>query len=296
MKGAGFLSVILFGTLMGVGYFVWINNPETPKKKTYEVLFQVLGKPLKTIDRTITRILNVSDEEEAKLGERLAIALKSSPDAVSSKTQSYLQGLLHKMARHHNPKNLKWIVFVYQGEPNAYALPGGIISISTGLLKILETEAELVSVLAHEKGHIDLSHCIDIYRMQAKQQKWSLGNIAGEVFSAITRVFLRHSYRKYEENEADQYAFETLVSMGYNPLALSSSFEKLQHASQPNHSPRHGTILTDYLQSHPSLKIRIDHWKQKALEYQALYPRQRFDDVFLKGVIERPQNRTLFSF
>ncbi len=280
------LSLLLLVALTGLGIYVYTKNPKTPKERTYEVLFQVIGKPLKTVDRTITKIFNITDKDESLLGKELTKNLKQHSAKISPKLDSYLQDLIRKIAHYHNPKNLDWVVYVYEGEPNAYALPGGVIAISTGMLKDLETEAELVAVLSHEKGHIDLGHCIDLYRFQAAQNKWLLGQLTGGIASTIADIFLKHSYSKYQENEADQYAFETMIGMHYNPLALSAAFEKLEEHSQKGKSKGGSGILNDYLQTHPSLDIRIDHWKQIAHRYLELNKNQKYEEVPLSSIVK----------
>ena len=60
--------------------------------------------------------------------------------------------------------------------PNAFALPGGVIIVTGGLLKTLKSEAELAAVLSHEMGHIELSHCLDTVRFQLLARKDGVGN------------------------------------------------------------------------------------------------------------------------
>jgi predicted Zn-dependent protease len=279
------LSIILLFILIFLTVFIVFEKPKTPKDRTYEVMFQIIGKPLKTSDRLITRFFNINNNDEKILGEEIRKKYYSNMKS-SQKTQDYLQTLINKMATYHNPKNLKWTIFIYEGEPNAYALPGGIIAISSQMLKLLTTEAELVAILAHEKAHIDLNHCIDKYRVEAKKNSWSILKLPLKIISSIHNMFLRHSYGKYEENEADQYAFETLIAMDYNPLALSSSFNKLLKIDNLEDLKKNKSIIADYFQSHPSLNMRADQWEKLAKQYMEMNHKQTYDEIFINNFID----------
>lgn len=240
------LFIVAF--LLGVGLYTTKHHIKTARDKTYQPLFQLLGKPVKTIDRSITRMAHVSNEEESRLAIDLLKHIKQNP-SVDKNIIQYAQSLVDKMAEKHNPKGLVWRVFVDRLGYNAHALPGGIIVISQDLIKSMDYEDEIVAILAHEKGHIDLGHCIDGYRRQAKQKQ--------KDFSGMLKFLMRLTHSKYCEDEADNYAFETLIQLGYNVTALGSSFLKIESKGK---SHKKSNILMDYLSSHPWMDIRAKKW------------------------------------
>lgn len=270
-----FTIILTLLILIVIGVFVTIKQLAAPKTKTYESIFQIIGKPFKTLDRALTKVYGVSDDDEKQLGNSLLSRLKQDTD-INPEIVKYIQSLVDKMASNYNPKGLIWHVFVCKGGDNAYALPGGIIHISISLLEMLESEDEIVAILAHEKGHIDLGHCIDGYRKEAKQLHKS-----GEAFlyPSIVNFFLRLQHSKYSENEADNYAFETLTQLNYCPLALGTSFEKLEKIDT---SSKNGKLLSDYFKSHPSSNIRSENWLEVGKRYIKNHPERN-----IKPNIER---------
>jgi predicted Zn-dependent protease len=124
------------------------------------------------------------------------------------KLEKKLNKLNDKLTLAHNPKNLKWTVIVTNYGFNASAYPGGIIVISKDLVEALHEESYIVAVLAHERGHVDLGHCYNYYKSKFK---------VGKLF-----------YSKLQEEQADDYSFEFLIRMGYNPLDLSKALKVIQ--------------------------------------------------------------------
>ena len=75
---------------------------------------------------------------------------------------------------------------------------------------------------------------------------------------------MRLQHTKDSENEADNYAFETLTQLNYYPLALGIAFEKLE---KDMHYAKKGTFVRDYFKSHPSADIRTENWLEVGRRY-----------------------------
>lgn len=257
-------SIILVGLVITIGVTVVIQDKHPPLDSSLETLFTMLGKPIKTLDRSFTKAIGVDVEDERALGDILAKEI----DAWSIKKHPalpYLNDLISEMAKNYNPKDLHFRIFVVEGSPNAFALPGGVIAITTGLLNMLETEAQLVAILGHEKGHIDLGHCIDGMRIEAKKrQNDSAGTFIGYFMKALWRM----NFSKTQEAESDQYGFETLISLNYAPEGMGQAFEQL-FKSYPYESKG---ILIDYFKTHPSTQIRAENWAQTAIRWRNRHP------------------------
>ena len=88
--------------------------------------------------------------------------------------------------------------------------------------------------------------------------------------SSIFNFFLRIQHSKYSENEADNYAFETLIQLNYCPLALGTSFEKLEKIDECS---KKGKLLSDYFKSHPSSNIRSENWLEVGKRYIKNHPK-----------------------
>lgn len=150
---------------------------------------------------------------------------------------------------------------------NAFALPGGYIGVHTGLIINSGREAEVMSVLAHEIGHVTQRH---IARMFGQQRQSSAVMIAAAVLAAMAAkgspdaamgvlslgqtVAIRDqlSFSRDAEREADRVGLQILSQSGFEPQAMSSMFERLSQAGRlyDNNAPA-------YLRTHPLTTERI---------------------------------------
>jgi predicted Zn-dependent protease len=150
---------------------------------------------------------------------------------------------------------------------NAFALPGGYIGIHTGLITASDRESEVMSVLAHEIGHVTQRH---IARMFGQQRQSSAVMIAAAVLAAMAAraspdaamgvlslgqtVAIRDqlSFSRDAEREADRVGLQILAESGFDPKGMSSMFERLSQAGRlyDNNAPA-------YLRTHPLTTDRI---------------------------------------
>jgi Zn-dependent protease with chaperone function len=116
--------------------------------------------------------------------------------------------------------------------PNAFAFPGGIIIITDDMVKAAETKEEVLAVLAHEIGHVELRHT-----MRSVLQNSVIAAIAATVTSdaaslsvavaGLPVLVARTKYSREFEAAADEYAFRLLKQKGYSPRAFASLMERL---------------------------------------------------------------------
>lgn len=179
----------------------------------------------------------------------------------------------------HAKKPFSYRVFVLPYSfPNAYALPGGVILATKGLLTVMESEAEVVSVLAHEMGHIENEHCFSAVKYEIlfrKLKSPTLGQLADFAINSL----LRHSFSKTQENEADEYAYALILQTEYDPAAVSNAFRRLQ-ARADSTSSRHekqqrADIIEDYFMTHPPLPLRIEKYQEQAGLWRRQHPDEK---------------------
>ena len=192
--------------------------------------------------------------EVAKLVEQ-QIGLCSLPE-----TQGYLQQVGGRLvAAAGDPRWKFTFQIVDQEEPNAFAIPGGGIYVSRGLLILTEREDELVGVLAHEIAHVTQRHSARQQRKGILPALLSLpcrvvGGVASEDFGALINapvdvvggVWLSR-YSRSQESEADRIGIRTAAQAGYDSAALADILLR----------PRAGRGQPDRRGARRSILIRI---------------------------------------
>lgn len=144
---------------------------------------------------------------------------------------------------------------------NAFAAPGGIIFISRAFLGILENEAELAAVLAHEVGHVAAKHAISSTRraqflqgaakITAATMKKDEGKQLESMVGDLQTLLFDKGLDKDMEFEADSAAMETAYRTGYDPRGMISVLKKLQQIESSS------TIKGSWFSTHPPLAERI---------------------------------------
>jgi len=157
-------------------------------------------------------------------------------------------------------------------EANAFAAPGGYIFVTVGLLKNLETEAQLAGVLGHEIAHVAKRHSLQTIERGKRLHGISelsltlmdkdprlFSDIINNVSELIFTKGLDHSL----EYEADRFGIRYAARLGYNPRGLEIFLKKLARE-------RHGGLRSVFFQTHPSTESRI---AKLAREVRVHYPR-----------------------
>src|SRR5687767_101561 len=114
----------------------------------------------------------ISESQEINMGRQGSVEVEQSIGLVQDQAlQEYVQRVGATMAAVSERPQLPWQFRVLDdAQPNAFALPGGYIYITRGLLGLMDSEAELASVLGHEIGHVTARHSVSmISRAQLTQ-------------------------------------------------------------------------------------------------------------------------------
>jgi len=175
--------------------------------------------------------------------------------------QRYVSSLGMPMAKASERPDLPW-TFTVVDDPivNAFALPGGPIFISRGILTYMNSEAQLVSVLGHEIGHVTAKHSVS---QISKQQILSIGLVGAMVvrpelqqFGGLAQQGLGVLFLKYgrdDETQADDLGFRYMTRANYNPSEMAAMFTTLQRVSGGEGS--RGT--PEWLSTHPDPGNRV---------------------------------------
>ncbi len=158
---------------------------------------------------------------------------------------------------------------------NAFALPGGYIYISRGLLALANTEAEVAAVLAHETGHITGRHSAERYSRGVVTTLGAgiLGAVlesdgAAQALGTGANLYLS-SYSRGQENEADTLGLRYMTRGQYDADAMSSFLYSLQRQSDldAKAAGRGSTSSFSYFSTHPATGERVAKTRAEAQAY-----------------------------
>jgi predicted Zn-dependent protease len=198
----------------------------------------------------------VSEEQEIQLGQQAAKEVaQTMPRYEDERLQKYVEGIGMRMAKASERPNLPWS-FTVVDDPavNAFALPGGPIFVTRGILTHLNSEAELASVIGHEIGHVTARHSV---QQMSKAQLAQLGLGVGAIFSesvakyggvavaGLQMLFLK--YGRDAERQSDELGFKYMVAQRYDPNEMDDVFVTLQRASEAAGAGR----VPEWASTHP---------------------------------------------
>ncbi len=224
----------------------------------------------------------ISKQQEYELGQSWLRAYRSRvPIYDDPELLFYLEQLTFKLSRYSQLKDHRLeLLLINNPTMNAFAVPGGIIGIHTGLLRYAETEDQLGTVLAHELAHLSQRH---FARQVENQQELSVANMAGllaslilaatvssdaglAAMSATQAATLESSlrYSRSHEQEADRIGMATLYDAGMDPAAASQMFQKMMQATRYT-----GYKIPEFLLTHPLTEKRIADTANRVSQYPA---------------------------
>ena len=219
-----------------------------------------------------------SDEDEIGLGQAATASfLGASPLHPDAALQRYVNRVGKWIALHSDRPDLPWTFSVIDTETiNAFALPGGSIIVSSGLIKKLNSEAELAGVLAHEIAHVAKKHQINAIQSAQTADFWkgvgtsvaadkvkigggAVGSVAGSIAkpylldlagNLIKDGFFLRPLDRGLESEADQLAIVLATRSGYDPYGLVGALQMLAQF-------KGGGDAASIFSTHPSATDRI---------------------------------------
>ncbi|HAJ57960.1 MAG TPA: peptidase M48 Ste24p [Cyanobacteria bacterium UBA8543] len=215
--------------------------------------------------------VQLSPQQEVVLGQqaRSKMAAKYGGLAPNAPLQSYIDQVGGRVVKRSQASKLPYpYEFHLLSDPqtiNAFALPGGQVFITVGLLRRLKSEAQLAGVLGHEVGHVVARHGAE--HLAKQQLGVSLVNAVGVAASdnpdsarqaallaqAVNQlVSLR--YGREDELESDQLGFRFMREAGYNPQGLLELMQILSSARQGGASP-------EFFSTHPNPENRLQRLK-----------------------------------
>lgn len=209
-------------------------------------------------------LMLISEAQEIEMGEQydkeVVASIGQYPDPA---LQTYIQNLGARLAATTERPKLPWTFRVVDDAAvNAFAVPGGYIYVTRGILAHLNSEAELVGVVGHEIGHVTARHTAS---QLSKQQLAGLGLAIGGILSsdveryagvasqALGILFLKFS--RDDENQADELGFRYMNRADYDVRQMPEVFRMLDRVSAASGGGR----LPEWLSTHPNPGNRVQH-------------------------------------
>jgi predicted Zn-dependent protease len=210
----------------------------------------------------------VSESQEIEMGKQSAQQVAQSIGYYEDPAvQAYVSQIGMKMAKASERPNLPWEFHVVNdASVNAFALPGGFIFVTRGLMTSINDEAELATVIGHEIGHVTNRHSVQqISKAQVAQLGLGLGSIlssdvarvAGLASQGLSVLFLKYS--RDAENQADKAGFRYALNQNYDVREMANVFQTLDRISNASG----GGKLPEWLATHPNPGTRIQNTEQR---------------------------------
>jgi beta-barrel assembly-enhancing protease len=193
--------------------------------------------------------------------------------------EDYIETLVYHLAATSqlNDRRLD-IVLVDNISINAFAVPGGVVGIHSGLIKKAESEAQFSSVLTHELAHVSQRHFARGIDAQKKSRTASMIGLLGGLVAvaagageagmatmlgsqaAAQQSSLRYS--RLHEQEADRFGIQNLAAAGFDPGGAAAMFEVMIADSRS-----YGSRPPEFLLTHPVTSSRVSDGKNRARQY-----------------------------
>ncbi len=201
--------------------------------------------------------LTITDEEERQIGAEISAKLRDKYGVVQDPAvHKYVTLVGTVLASQSSRSTLKWTFIVLDTDGvNAFAAPGGFIHITRGALALIQNEAELADVLAHEISHVTEKHTINAIKKekmvsgatQAATRNDALRNLANAAYSNV----LENKYDRTQEKDADRLGVTLASQAGYSPAGLGDFLTRLAARDKDLKEP------SGLFASHPDTQDRL---------------------------------------
>lgn len=280
-----------------------------------KILVSLIGSivftiPGQWIDLKSNRLYALTIDEEKQLGDQaIQEVLKQYTVVRDPFLLNYLNQIGQDILKYAAPLPYPFHFYIIKSpELNAFAIPGGHIFVSSGLIELMDEEGEMAGLLGHEITHIIHHH---VSKMMDQQKKIGLGALAAILLGALagdprisgavlsgslaTAQTLALKYSREDEEDSDAYGFKYMTKAGFDPKYMVTLFDKLR---------RWGSFGSEgvptYMVTHPLTADRMSHIEDLLHQYadQGPWTRKssrafrRFMTVILTkyGNIQRAKN------
>jgi predicted Zn-dependent protease len=208
----------------------------------------------------------ISEQQEIALGKETDVEIRNQYGVYDETAlNKYINAVATTLTPHTHRPHLEYHFAVLDTPVvNAFAVPGGYIYVTRGILALMNSEAELAVILGHELGHVNARHSVRrLSKLLLVQLGLGVGSALSETFgkiSGLASVGMQLLFLKYsrdDERQADALGVEYSRKGGYNPSDMVNFFSSLQKFGDLSG----GESLPGFLSTHPLTKERIQNVK-----------------------------------
>jgi len=267
---AGLMGMLLAGILIPVSSAKieseWWDNQTHTTKESY--VLPTLGSQPGLIDQ----------ESDKATGEAILREINKDAPRIDD---PLIQDEIEKIYRRIYAQTLLGaptaLVLIQDEEINAFAVPGGLVAVNTGLILSAQNADQVAGVLSHEIAHVSQRH-YDRQVDALKYQKWwmlggmmaaiALGRKDGDASAAVfagteaSMINQQLAYSRDNEREADRVGMQLMQSAGYDPEAMPDFFEIMQRKT------RMVGFIPSFVLTHPLTSERITESRLRATQYR----------------------------
>ncbi len=275
---------ILCGILVPVVFaYAWLSGTQANES----LRLPQMGDPASAV---------LSPMQETLLGETLLTQIRGAlPISLDPELNEYIQSLGTQLVAGGSASHLDFtFLLVRDSTINAFAAPGGIVAVNTGLLLAAQNESELAGVMAHEIAHVAQRHLARTYAnagsinlttalaMLASIVAGAYGG--GDVGSAALMSSMAASaqaqlaFSRASEQEADRVGIGLLAAAGFDPQGMPAFLQKLHQYTQLNAGP-----VPVYLSTHPVTLSRVSDTRNRAVQYSGSFAKDSTRFQFAKA-------------
>jgi len=218
----------------------------------------------------------VSLDTEYKLGQRIIRQIRNANDSIEDPiTESYVTDLILDLVTTSQLKDKRLSpVVIGNLSVNAFAAPGGVLGIHSGIILAAQSEAELASVISHELAHLSQRHFAAQLEQQRVSTPFSVASLLAGILVSVanpqagiavltgsqaSQISSALAFSRRNEQEADRIGMQNLVKSGFDPFAMPKMFGRLYDLQKLQ-----GSVPPEFLLTHPTSSSRIADTKNRA--------------------------------
>lgn len=260
--------VVLLG--LGLASAAVIALTRSDYRVGFDSLLSIWADFARDADRIGLAVTRLSAAEETKIGDAIVRDFYPRGLDADPKLTGYVSAVGRRLVQsgglHRRDIAYKFHV-LDMPYVNAWAVPGGHVFVTTGLMSMMNSEAQLASILGHEIAHVDLRHVVE-----RLQYETTLRRVVGDLSAIVQLAYglVNVAYSSQQEAEADRAGLLMIADAGYSPVESIEMFAAMQQAglggvatpakvTGPVTEALRGVseLLRDYFATHPATGDRI---------------------------------------